>query len=260
MRGAYSITLVALCLIACSDDVKERVDQRRDAVNEDRRERAAAPRPTTDLPVLTPPLGRPRVEGAATAELVFARAQDAIAASDFVALLQCIRPSTRARWLRDLVVAVAVVSSDDGTDHDPASVAGKRKIRELLTRYGAYGSVDGADQMSADAVGRALVEKVKDPDGLYAALLDFAAEHRAAWDPVRAIEGLRRGAERGRRPDPTAAALVRLVDRVRAPNAIGPVDADGQALTRVPDAGPTDGAFLPVRFHVESGIAWLDES
>lgn len=261
MRGSYHITIAALALLFACTDEPSLVDKGREAVKEDRRDRAERPRPPPDPHVATPPISRPRVEGAASPALVFTRAQQAISAGDHVALLQSIRPTTRARWLRDLVVAMAVVSTDDGTDHDEKSTRAKKQIRDLLTRYGAYGAVQGAD-LSAEGVGRALVEKVQDPDGLFAALLDFALERGAPFDPVRALERLRRGARVSERPDPTATSLLRLVDRVRAPHEIGPVDADAgdQAMTRIPDAGGADGAFLPVRFHTEGPITWLDES
>lgn len=263
MHSAYITiaTVLALLGASCGDDAGGLVEKRRDAELSARRARAAAPpEPQSDDLVLTAPPSRDGTEGAPTAELVFARAQQAIDAGNWIDLLHSIRPTTRAQWLRDLVVALAVVSTDDGTDHDVPSQRAKRSIRELLVRYGAYGTV--RDDLSAEGVGRALVEKVKDPDGLYAALLEFATLNRAPLDPVRALQRIPRDARVSARPDPTAASLVRLVDRVRSPHQIGPVDADagGQALTTLPDAGPTDGAFLPVRFFTQDGVTWLDES
>lgn len=269
MRGAYTITLaIALGLVAAApacSDTPSLVERRRDAELEARRARASgsSSAPTSELVRdfhREPPPSRDGAEGAASVALVFARAQRAIDAGDWIELLHAIRPSTRRQWLRELVLAMAVVSSDDGTDHDASSQRAKRSVRDLLKRYGAYGSVEG--DVSVETVGRALLEKVKDPDGLYAALLDFAAGHGAPLDPVRALQRIPRDARVSERPDPTAASLVRLVERVRTPHEIGPVDADagGQALTRLPDAGPTDGAFLPVRFFTEGEVTWLDES
>ncbi|MFO0619615.1 MAG: hypothetical protein U0414_43935 [Polyangiaceae bacterium] len=263
MRAAYTITIpVVLAVVACSDGREELFAKRREAVLDERRPRAPAPEVTSVDTVVSPNPLRDKTEGASSPEAVFARAQRAVASGDALELLLSVRPATRARWLRDLVVAMAVVSSDDGTDHDPISKRAKLRIRELLRRYGASGSVSDPSDLSAEGVGRVLVEKVKDPDGLYAALLTFAAENRAEYDPVRALERLPRGARVSERPDPTASSLLRLVDRVRAPHEIGPVDADAgsQALTRAPDAGPAGDAFFPVRFYTEGGVTWLDES
>lgn len=268
MRAAYTISL-AVAVAACGDDALPLVEKGREAVRDERRARATSPLPTSEPLVVTPPPLRPRTEGAASAELVFARAQKAIASDDHLALLQCLRPSTRARWLRDLVVAMAVVSTDDGTDHDEASVAVKRSIRDLLRRYGAYAR--GSGDLSADAVGAALLEKVKDPDGLYVALLGFASDRKSPLDPVRAVQRAPRGARAPEKADVSAAALIRLVERVRAPHeltdlrrlprALEPGDGPTwQGLVKAPDARPSDVPFLPVNFFDEAGITWLDES
>ena len=137
MHSAYITiaTVLALLGASCGDDAGGLVEKRRDAELSARRARAAAPpEPQSDDLVLTAPPSRDGTEGAPTAELVFARAQQAIDAGNWIDLLHSIRPTTRAQWLRDLVVALAVVSTDDGTDHDVPSQRAKRSIRELATR------------------------------------------------------------------------------------------------------------------------------
>jgi hypothetical protein len=257
MRGAYLIVIAvgALGAAACDDGPSLRERGIREV--HDQGEHGEKRPPAPALLVVEPPTHRTAIEGATSPELVFERAQRAIENRDALELLFSIRPETRRRWLADLVVAVAVASSDDGTEPDPMLRRDRAHVREMLRAYGAFGAVENPADLSADGVSRALLEKVKYPDGLYAALLDFAADHHADYDPVRALEP----SKRDRGPDPTAASLLRLVRRVRAPNQIGPVDpADGQALTLAPDAGPADTAFLPVRFATKAGTVWLDES
>ncbi|HTJ84326.1 MAG TPA: hypothetical protein VL400_21545, partial [Polyangiaceae bacterium] len=107
--------------------------------------------------------------GAASVEALFERAQRAVSSGDDLELLRCVRPETREGWLRDLVVDVALESTDQPVDGDVMR-ARRKEVRRILERHGAK---LGARPKTLDTstLGAALLENVRDHDALFAALL-----------------------------------------------------------------------------------------
>jgi len=191
------------------------------------------------------------VEGANGQEAVLARAQQAIATADDRSLLLCIQPAVRDGWLRDLVVELAIESSDRPLDADAALRARRAAVRRILTAHQA--TIDETPAaMEAKAIGDALLKRVPDRLALYTQLLGFAREASAPYDPARPL--LQAVTEPDRSP------LVRLVERVRSPAALLPDLADAGTEQKGVRFVASPSGPVPVRFVAQDGITWLDES
>ncbi len=254
MARLAGFAVIAMLVPACGDDV--------DALSRAHRaphEQGAPPSARTIevMKPAPPPVLRARanalVEGAPSEALVFQRAQDALTAGDIAAFVGCVRPVTRHRWLADVVVAVALASSDDRTDVDDAVTKPKREMRDMLAAFGATASFRDPSELAVDVLRKKLLEKVDDPDGLFVALLVFAHRHGADLDPVRAIGGKDAPASA------VAASLLRLATRVRIPHTLAAEPSASAVQTSSPSASIED-QLLPVRFYVNDGTTWLDET
>jgi hypothetical protein len=193
--------------------------------------------------------------GAASPAEALTTAQRALAEKDYETLVASVWPATRDAWLADLLVELAIESTDLG--HEPAGPRrdARSDVRALLMKHGAYLTSRPRD-VTAGALGKHLVDRVADRAGLYASLLTFADEKRTPLDPARALTG-------GSEPSASAVPLLRLADRIKAPAAL-----------EVPDGGvepaPVEGPFAlfvgagsaptVLRFRAENGAYWLDES
>jgi len=227
------------------------------------------------------------VGGAETVEELFHRAQAAVDGGDDRALLRCIRPETRDGWLRDLVVATAIESTDQPVDGD-LERARRAKLRAVLSHFGA--SV-GARPKTLDAIslGSALLAHVESPEDLFVELLAVARREGSPYDPIRILVP-------GETPSPTGLPLVRLADRLRSPTTLVPLEAiaspsasasagkplgsaaaSASAAVLVPAPGSASPAaaspvgsgvvfvstpkeVLPLRIFGAGGLVWLDES
>jgi hypothetical protein len=215
------------------------------------------------------------VEGAPTIEVLFARAQRAVDEGDDRAFVLSIRPETRDLWLRDLVVDVAVESSDQPIDADRDRTR-RAKFRRVLAAFGARLSERPS---SLTRLGDSLLERVRDREGLFAALLELARVEGSPYDPVRALTS-------GSATSSTCLPIVRLVERVRspatitteaaAPSASASASAPASASSSAPPAAPPSlrplvagpsvvfvtaaGGALPLRLWSDGTSVWLDES
>ncbi len=220
------------------------------------------------------PAKGPDVEGAESVAALFARAQKAARDGDDRALVLAIRPETRELWLRDLVVDVAVESSDQPIDADADRVR-RAKFRRVLSAFGAQLA---ARPTSLVRLGDSLLERVRDRVGLFSALLELARSEGQPFDPVRALT-------RGTVTTPTGLPMLRLVERVRDPAVLTELSlapaASGSAASVValpsgtPSASPmvrplapgpavvfvgAPSGALPLRLWSDGRTVWLDES
>jgi hypothetical protein len=185
---------------------------------------------------------------------VLERAQAALRTGDHAALLACIRQDTRDAWLADLVVELAVETTDAGTDPDLRRRRARADARAILAGRGAR-LATRPERLGPAELGRALLSPVRDRLALYADLLDFAASRRAPFDPVRAVTG-------AESPSATATPLLRLVERVREPARLEETDAGTPVVADGPFAlfVTAKGAPIVLRFYAKDGAYWLDES
>lgn len=256
-----------------------------DRVRQELRERAT-PAAVSHARDDAPPIGSdpshdPRsddVEGATSAEAIYARAQRAVEARDYRALVLSIRPETRLRWTHDIVIEVAFSSVDTGSEPDFGRRRAQAQARGILLTFGAAASFDKKNDLSLAEVDRRLFEKVRDPDGLLAALLMFADAHGCGVDPACALLGngldgvvkpdesrlerpslapkLSADLAPAKTPSASAVGLVRLCDRLRVPHTLNDLKDDAAGLVGMTEAPHFD----PIRFYRADGVVWLDES
>lgn len=193
--------------------------------------------------------------GAPSPSALLAAAQGALATDDFEALLACVWPETRDVWLADLVVDLAVESTDRGDEVDMKKRNARAEVRAILSAYGATVS-KRPDGLTPGVLGKSLLERVPDRVRLYADLLRFAARERAPFDPARALTG-------SKEPSSSAVPLVRLVDRIKPPAAL---ETNDGGVIEVPEEGSSavflvsGGAPAVLRLRAKGGAYWLDES
>ncbi|NUO52854.1 MAG: hypothetical protein HOV80_28755 [Polyangiaceae bacterium] len=222
-----------------------------------------APRPGTTAGDRVPPgaSGSPSERarqaslGAASPAAALETAQKALADKDYPTLVACIWPATRDAWLADLVVDLAVESTELGHEPEGEKKRSRAEVRTVLARYGAVLSSRPSD-ISPGSLGSSLLDRVRDRTGLYASLLAFADDRRMPFDPARVLTG---AAE----PSPSAVPLLRLTDRIKPPSALETHDG---GVAESPQDGPfalfviSKEAPVVLRFRAKAGAYWLDES
>ena len=212
------------------------------------------------------PAKGPDVEGAESVAALFARAQKAARDGDDRALVLAIRPETRELWLRDLVVDVAVESSDQPIDADADRVR-RAKFRRVLSAFGAQLA---ARPTSLVRLGDSLLERMRE-----------TYKFEVKTHPPPAVRALTRGTV----TTPTGLPMLRLVERVRDPAVLTELSlapaASGSAASVValpsgtPSASPmvrplapgpavvfvgAPSGALPLRLWSDGRTVWLDES
>lgn len=223
-----------------------------------RGDRASASPPRARAPS---PLSAPLVEGAATTEQVMVRFEQALSTGDAAELLGCIHPETRRTWLGDLLVELAVDSTEARLTAPLEERRRKEEMRALLRAHGAR-IAERPPSLDPRSIARGLLADVRDPDGLFVALLDFARRHGAELDPVRALTPSARTPLGGHRPSVSAEPLTRLANRVR-----GARIPKGRAGAASGEGGGSfshlvevDATLQALRFRRDAERVWLDES
>lgn len=201
------------------------------------------------------------VEGAPSAEAVMARFERALDAGDAAELLGCIHPETRRAWLADLLVELAVDSTDARLAVPLEERRRKEELRALLRAHGAL-IAERPASLDQRSIASGLLAGVRDPDGLFVALLDFARRSGAELDPVRALAPKARVPLGGPRPSASAEPLTRLANRVR-----GARIPKGRTGAAFGEGGAAFAHLVEVetklqalRFRRDAERVWLDES
>jgi len=203
------------------------------------------------------PAAEAAAKGAPSPDALVASAQRAIAEDDFETLVSCLWPETRDAWLADLLVELAVESTDAGHEPDHDKRARQAEVRRILGEYGATLQKKPSG-LTQGTLGKHLVESATDRVGLYAALLRFAATRRASFDPPRAITGANEASS-------SSVPLLRLTARLAPPAALEP-PPDGGVVAPPPTEGPFavflvgSGGPAVLRMRASGGAYWLDES
>ena len=216
-------------------------------------ERGARPAPASTGPRTE--AARRAEAGAASPAALLSSAREALASDDYEVLLASIWPETRESWLLDLVVDLAVESTDHGAEPDWRRREARAEVRAILARHGATIS-SRPEGLSPSTLGKELLGRVPDQVALYADLLRFAGRARAPFDPTRALTG---SAE----PSVSATPLLRLVDRLRSGAEIETRDG---GVMDVPSDGPFavflvgQGGPGVLRMRAKDAAYWLDES
>jgi len=203
------------------------------------------------------PAAEAAAKGAPSPAALVASAQRAIAEDDFETLVSCLWPETRDAWLADLLVELAVESTDAGHEPDREKRARQAEVRRILGEYGAT-LQKKPPGLTQGTLGKHLVESASDRVGLYAALLRFAKLARADFDPACAITGADEASS-------SSVPLLRLTARLAPPAALEP-PPDGGVVEPPPAEGPFavflvgSGGPAVLRMRAAGGAYWLDES
>lgn len=260
-EAAFLPTALALAAlgVACDEQPPAPGERSEPLASVAARGERSTPRATPARP--TRPPTPPLVEGAPSAEEVMARFERALAAGDAAELLGCIHPETRRAWLGDLLVELAVDSTDARLAVPLEERRRKEELRALLRAHGAL-IAERPTSLDQRSLARGLLAGVRDPDGLHVALLDFARRSGAELDPVRALAPKARVPLGGPRPSASAEPLTRLAKRVRgariAKGRTGAASGEGGAAFA--HLVEVESTLQALRFRRDAERVWLDES
>jgi hypothetical protein len=190
-----------------------------------------------------------------------ARFERALGSGEAAELLGCIHPETRRAWLADMLVELAVDSTEARLAVPLEEGRRKEELRSLLRAHGAL-IAERPKSIDPRSIARGLLADVRDPDGLFVALLDFARSHGAELDPVRALSPPARAPLDGPRPSSSAEPLARLAQRVRGARIPkGRTGAaSGEGGGRFSHLVEVDATLQALRFRRDADRVWLDES
>lgn len=193
--------------------------------------------------------------GAPSPDALVASARKALSAGDHGALLASVWPETRDVWLADLIVDLAIESTERPGELDAKRRAARADVRAILARHGAT-IASRPEGLSPGGLAKELLARVPDRVALYADLLALAARERTPFDPSRALTG---AAE----PSISAVPLLRLVERLKSPGELERLD--GGVVESPPEGAFAvflvgEGGPVVLRMRAKGGAYWLDES